>query len=207
MPRASILACAVLATACAPKAVMFAPPTPLPATAAQAYVDTVSVELDFRSTGGAGFVRLIQHPDRLEIGVIVEDAVPGQHALCVHEYGDCTDRDFLRAGLHYDPLQTDPDDDGYHIGDLGVLRVNSDGRGELSVDKYDLTLAEVLDRAVILHAESDEGHGHDMMGSGYRAACGAIEPGASSRLAEVEWELMDLRHYVQQLGSYMATKP
>lgn len=205
MPRASVLACALFTTACTPKVIELA--SPIPSGEPNAYVDSVSLELDFRSTGGEGFVRLIQHADRLEVGVIVEDAVPGLHALCVHEYGDCSDRDFMRAGLHYDPQQADPHDDGYHIGDLGALRVASDGRGELAVDKYDLTLAEVLGRAVIFHAEADDGQGHDMNGSGYRAACGHIEPGDSSRLAEVQWELMDLRHYVQLLGTSMAVAP
>jgi len=205
MPRATVLACALFATACAPAATMVpvieaAPTAVLPTT-----VDAVSLGLDFRTPEARGFARLVQHADHLEIELIVEGAIPGEHDICVHEYGDCSDQDFMRAGVHYDPLTTDPDDTGYHTGDIGILRVASDGRGELKIDKTDLTLAEVVGRAVIMHAEADHGHDHSNQGAGFRTACGSVQPGDTSRLAEVERELMDLRHYVQRLGTTMAT--
>lgn len=206
MPRATVLACTIL-TACAPKVAEITPIEAADATAAPTWVDEVSLELDFRGVDGQGFARLVQHPDHLEISVIVEGATPGAHDLCVHEYGDCSDPDYMRAGVHYAPLDTDPDDTGYHVGDLGVVQVASDGRGELVVRKYDLGLEEVLWRSVVMHAEADDGHGHGAHGAGYRVACGPIQPGGASQLAEVKRELMDLRHYVQRLGTYMATAP
>ncbi len=203
MPRTTVLACAFIAIACVPNAQVApevaAEPAPEP------FVDTVSLELDFRSHMGQGYARFTQHTDHLEIDVIVDGAVPGLADLCVHEYGDCSDRDFMRAGVHYDREGTDVDEHGHHAGDIGVLRVASDGRGELRVQKYDLTIDEVLGRAVVLHAEASDGHAHGAHGAGYRAACGTIDPGEASRLAEVERELMDLRHYVQRLGWTMAS--
>jgi Cu-Zn family superoxide dismutase len=205
MSRATVLACLTLTTACAPKAPVITP-AEAASTPPSTGVDEVALELDFRGLDAQGFVRLIQRADHLEVGVIVEEATPGAHDLCIHEYGDCSDPEFLRAGLHYDPVDHAGEEHG-HAGDLGTLRVAGDGRGEVVFQNRDLHLDEVLWRSVVMHAEADHGHGHDAHGAGFRLACGSIQPGDRSQLAELEWELMDLRHYVQQLGTTTASRP
>lgn len=137
---------------------------------------------------------------------MVEGMVTGAHAVCVHEYGDCSDPAFLTAGMHYDPLRGRLTDEEHHVGDLGTLRVDGTGRGRLRIDHHDLTLAEIVGRSVIVHAEGEHGEDHDAFHRSRRAACGVIAPGEESRIASVERELMSLRHYVEKLGIWMASK-
>jgi Cu-Zn family superoxide dismutase len=88
-------------------------------------------------------------------GVNVEVSVaglpPGFHGFHVHAVGECVPP-FSSAGSHLNPHGTHHP---AHAGDMPVLLVNADGRGEARflTDRY--AVADLLGAALIIHANPD----------------------------------------------------
>jgi len=103
-----------------------------------------------------------------------------QHAMHVHEKGDCSAPDASSAGSHYNPGGHDhglPPGEPRHAGDLGNVTADANGAAH-----YELTITNVsvkgaknpIDgRAVIVHAKPDDG-GQPVGNAGGRIACGVI---------------------------------
>jgi Cu-Zn family superoxide dismutase len=103
-----------------------------------------------------------------------------QHAIHVHEFGDCTAADAASAGSHYNP-------DGHphalptaatrHAGDLGNLQADARGNARLELVVTNCSIDgdknPILGRAVIVHAKHDDG-GQPVGNAGGRIACGVI---------------------------------
>lgn len=111
---------------------------------------------------------------------------PGQHALHIHETGQCLPCSAAKG--HFDPgpdSNSSPDGNHpFHAGDLINLTVNDSGRGNLLTVTSRVTLSEgplsVFDEdgsAIIVHVEPDtycpDGEEAGCAG-GARAACGVI---------------------------------
>ena len=111
---------------------------------------------------------------------------PGQHAVHIHEAGECLPCD--AAGGHFDPgpnSNPSPDDNHpFHSGDLVNLAINDQGVGILFTTTSRVTLSEgplsVFDAdnsTVIIHVDPDtycpDGPVPGCAG-GERAACGVI---------------------------------
>jgi Cu-Zn family superoxide dismutase len=86
----------------------------------------------------------------------------------------------MAAGDHYDPEGTDrhagPYGDG-HLGDLPNLIVEADGTATIPVLAPRLSVSEIYDRSIMIHAEPDrydehETHHHGKGGA--RIYCGVI---------------------------------
>jgi len=127
-----------------------------------------------------GTVRFDQDGDALKVTVDLQGLTPGQHAIHVHEYGDCSALDATSAGGHYNPEgfpHALPPTPQRHAGDLGNLEADADGNAhyELTVHNasVDGTKNPVLGRGVIVHEKPDDG-GQPTGNAGGRVACGVI---------------------------------
>ncbi len=129
----------------------------------------------------------------LKLDVSSEPGVlsPGQHAVHIHEKGECDCEGFKCAGGHFDPGpygNTDPDaNHGYHAGDLPNITIDKDGKGTLEAITTRVTLSEgpvsILHQneptSLMIHGNHDpytpgeSGSGHS---GGPRMACGTIKP-------------------------------
>lgn len=123
---------------------------------------------------------LIITPDLAELPV-------GERGFHIHENPSCAtlEKDGkkiagLGAGGHYDPSHSGkhegPTGAG-HSGDLPALVVAADGTATQSIIAPRLRIIDVIDRAVIIHAGSDN-YSDDpkpLGGGGARIACGIIE--------------------------------
>ena len=106
---------------------------------------------------------------------------PGQnHAMHVHETGDCSAPDAMSAGGHYNPEghpHALPPTDPRHAGDLGNVVADAGGKAhyEITVSNMSVNgaLDPVKDRAVIVHAKPDDG-GQPTGNAGGRIGCGVI---------------------------------
>src|SRR3989442_510605 len=81
---------------------------------------TIESKSGSKATGSAKFTAA---GDKVTLKVEVEGATPGDHAVHVHEKGDCSDADGKAAGGHWNPTPTAPNDahgkwgtEHFHLG-------------------------------------------------------------------------------------------
>lgn len=98
-----------------------------------------------------GVVRLTEFRGGVRVRVEVQGLSAGFHGFHVHSAGDCTPP-FTSALGHFNPGGTGHPD---HAADMPVLLVNADGTGEARFVSDRYRLADVLGRALIVHANPD----------------------------------------------------
>lgn len=104
---------------------------------------------------------------------------PGPHGFHIHQNPACDDSG-KAAGDHLDPAETKHHQGPYaegHLGDLGVLMVNKDGKATIPVLAPRLKLAEVKEHSIVIH-ENGDNYSDDPEkngGGGARIACGVIK--------------------------------
>ena len=149
---------------------------------------TVAMNLaDAKGAGAAlGSVRIVETRYGLVFYPQLTGLPAGLHGFHVHENPSCAPKEqagatvpALSAGGHLDPQATkkhgEPWGDG-HLGDLPPLYVAADGSASNPVLAPRLTLADVVNRSLMIHAGGDNHADHPAMlgGGGPRVACGVI---------------------------------
>lgn len=128
-----------------------------------------------------GKVTFTQKEEGVEIVAEVTGLAPGEHGFHVHEFGDCSMADGKCAGGHFNPTKqphAGPDDAKRHVGDLGNLKANDDGKA--SYNRTDKLISlngpnSIIGRSVIVHAKPDDFKTQDPPGNaGARIGCGTI---------------------------------
>jgi Cu-Zn family superoxide dismutase len=117
--------------------------------------------------------------------LITANGLPaGTHGVHLHEAGNCEAPDFETAGPHYNPHQREhgrKNPKGPHLGDLGNITVESNGRGTRNVSVNDREtrrgLAAFLDlgRSIVVHASADDDLTDPAGNSGARIACAVLK--------------------------------
>lgn len=102
-----------------------------------------------------------------------------EHGFHIHGFGSCATADAASAGGHYNPSAAAhgvPGAAQQHKGDLGNLR--ADANGDLSVSQFlpNLTIAEVMNRSLIIHRDRDDGTTQPAGNAGPRHGCALIAP-------------------------------
>ncbi|HEU5055591.1 MAG TPA: superoxide dismutase family protein [Kofleriaceae bacterium] len=101
----------------------------------------------------------------------------GQHALYIHDKGDCSDKG-RKVGGHLNPTKAKhgpPASSMRHAGDFGDVTFDKDGNATFSMTTDSITLEpggadSVVGRAVVLHARKDNPKGS----AGAPIACGVV---------------------------------
>jgi Cu-Zn family superoxide dismutase len=111
----------------------------------------------------------------------IEGLKPGTHGFHIHEKGDCSAPDGSSAGPHFNPANKHhgaPGDTARHVGDLGNLEADRDGKAHLEMLDTLLTFEganSIIGRAVIVHEKADDFKTQPTGNAGGRLACGVIE--------------------------------
>jgi Cu-Zn family superoxide dismutase len=150
------------------------PPAPLLATA------QLSPTKGNKTFGEATFE---EAGDRVRVVIFVQGLKPGQeHGLHIHEKGDCSSGDGMSAGGHFNPHGKPhglPGSKESHAGDLPALKADKAGRANINVELDGITLkpgpANIISRAVIVHADPDDYKTQPTGNAGARLACGVIK--------------------------------
>ncbi|ELR73289.1 copper/zinc-superoxide dismutase [Fulvivirga imtechensis AK7] len=134
-------------------------------------------------TGKATFRQ--QEDGKVKFELEVKNAKPGQHAVHLHENGDCSAADASSAGGHWNPTNTKHGKRGegeFHKGDIGNMEVGNDGNGsmEMTVEGWSIGGAKdsnILNKAVIVHAGADDFTSQPSGAAGAMIGCGVIKQG------------------------------
>lgn len=149
---------------------------PKPATISRA----VAVFCPTQGNNVRGLVTFTQVEGGIRVVADLEGLTPGTHGFHIHEYGDCSSADGMSAGGHFNPKGVQhcgPDCAMRHVGDLGNLKADADGKAH--VDRVDTQLkfkgvASIIGRSVIVHAKADDLTSQPSGNAGARVACGVV---------------------------------
>jgi superoxide dismutase, Cu-Zn family len=142
---------------------------------------------EIRSASGARFGTLTLSPG--VAGVRIDGALtnvpPGVHGIHFHQVGRCDPPDFVSAGPHVNPGQTQHGLDnprGPHAGDLPNVSANANGQMIVDVATSRVMLSstgagalfDADGTALVIHADRDDQRTDPAGSSGERIACGVI---------------------------------
>jgi superoxide dismutase, Cu-Zn family len=144
-----------------------------------------TIEVDLQAKSGsklAGKATLTETPEGVKVVLSVENVTPGDHGAHVHEKGDCSAEDGSSAGGHFNPgghPHALPAGDPRHLGDLGNVTVDKDGKGKLELVAAGANLKDndphsFVGRSIIVHEKKDDG-GQPTGNAGGRIGCGEIK--------------------------------
>lgn len=138
------------------------------------------------STGIEGLVTFSQQGLRGKVTIegSIAGITPGYHGFHVHEFGNLTNG-CASTGAHFNPMKTKhggPNDAERHVGDLGNIFADSNGRATILLTDAVISLNgpnSIIGRACVVHQNPDDlGHGQGDSqttgNSGARVACGII---------------------------------
>lgn len=130
-----------------------------------------------------GTITFTSEGTRVKAVVNISKAPPGQHGFHIHETPSCNDGGNA-AGVHWDPAGTNMHgawgEPPHHGGDIGNITIDANGNGgtSLTTDAWSIGTGDandVVDHAVILHANPDDPTMQPAGAAGARIACGVIE--------------------------------
>ena len=127
-----------------------------------------------------GIVRFHQTEVGMEITGEISGLTPGEHAFHVHEFGDCSSEDAMSAGGHFNPEHKHhggPEAEQRHVGDLGNIRADENGRVALNIKDKVIQLHgphSIIGRSLIVHAQPDDLKSDPAGNAGARIGCGVI---------------------------------
>lgn len=143
---------------------------------------TFSSKSDSNLSGTAVFT---QDGDEVTLRVDVSGLTAGgEHAIHIHEFGDCSSPDASSAGGHWNPTGDNHgefDSDAFHLGDIGNLDADNDGNATLtfSTDKWCIDCDDadknIIGRSLIIHQGTDDFVTQPTGDAGGRIGCLVIE--------------------------------
>lgn len=128
----------------------------------------------------SGTVDFLPVAEGIKVIADIQGLTPGEHGLHVHAFGDCSAKDAMSAGGHFNPTgqaHGAPTALHHHVGDLGNITANAAGKAHSEVIVKSLSLAgmnSIIGRGVIVHAQKDDLHSQPVGNAGGRVACGVI---------------------------------
>ncbi|HEY5690047.1 MAG TPA: superoxide dismutase family protein [Cyclobacteriaceae bacterium] len=134
-------------------------------------------------SGTANFVKTGDMTVRMTLEV--QGLTPGEHALHLHQNGDCSAADATSAGGHWNPTGMAHGKRGeaeFHAGDVINLTADADGKVSWSEEINGWTIGgdestNILNRGIIIHEKLDDFTTQPTGAAGGRVACGVIMEG------------------------------
>jgi Cu-Zn family superoxide dismutase len=156
-----------------------------------AKASALQIKMNLISASGpgadAGTISLSDTRSGLRIKLALKGLPPGDHGFHLHEKPSCdpAEKDGkmaagIGAGGHFDPAATGkhlgPKGEG-HKGDLPLIHVDAKGNANATLVAPHLKLADVHDKALMIHEGGDNYSDQPapLGGGGARIACGVVE--------------------------------
>jgi superoxide dismutase, Cu-Zn family len=126
-----------------------------------------------------GTVSFVEHADGVQVSYNLVGLPPdSDHALQVHERGDCNAADASSAGAVFAPAAERLKTGARVEGDLGNIHADSTGVANGFIVAPDVSLdgvRSVVQRAVLVHRDAIDPYAYPSRGTGPALACGAIK--------------------------------
>ncbi len=152
------------------------------ATNNQELIITLEPKSDSDLSGTATFT---QSNGQVHLKATINGLSEGEHAIHIHETGDCSSADGKSAGGHWNPTNEPHgkwgSSDGYHKGDIGNFTVDANGIGQVdfSTDEWCIGCndpqKDIVGKALIIHDGVDDFTSQPSGAAGTRVGCGVIE--------------------------------
>lgn len=142
---------------------------------------TINPASDSNLSGSADFV---QAGDSVTLTVNLSGITPGEHAIHIHEFGDCSAPDGTSAGGHWNPTNHEHGkfgEDAFHMGDIGNMTADENGNATLTftTDKWclgcDDETQNLIGKSLIIHEGVDDFTTQPTGDAGGRIGCVVIE--------------------------------
>lgn len=127
-----------------------------------------------------GVVTFTKDGDNLKVVADLEGLTPGKHGFHIHQYGDESSPDGKSAGDHFNPTNQrhgGPTDVQHHMGDMGNIEAQSDGKAHLEMTLSGVSLMgndSIIGRSVVVHEKEDDMMSQPAGNAGTRLAVGVI---------------------------------
>lgn len=117
------------------------------------------------TVSGSAIFKTVRRNGRcvVEVRATVKGLSPGLHGFHIHSFGDVRAADATSAGGHFVSPYTSKGKHGFpqskqrHWGDLGNIKVGSDGVGKLMKVDSVIRTGRIIGRSMIIHAGPDQG--------------------------------------------------
>jgi Cu-Zn family superoxide dismutase len=127
-----------------------------------------------------GVITFTVEGNEVEIKGEITGLKPGEHAFHVHEFGDCSSKDGMSAGAHFNPdnmTHGGPHGGPRHVGDLGNIKADESGKAVIDIRDNQITLIgphSIVGRSLIVHADPDDFKSQPAGNAGKRIGCAVI---------------------------------
>ncbi|WP_159951278.1 superoxide dismutase family protein [Polaribacter septentrionalilitoris] len=131
-----------------------------------------------------GTVTFTEQNGKVLLKAEIKGLTPGEHAIHIHEKGDCSSTDGKSAGGHWNP-SNDPHGKWkhgeFHSGDIGNLITDANGNATLEKESDFWCIGcedeqkNIIGHAIIVHASADDFTSQPSGAAGKRVACGEIQ--------------------------------
>jgi Cu-Zn family superoxide dismutase len=127
-----------------------------------------------------GVVTFTKDGDNLKVVADLEGLTAGRHGFHIHQFGDDSSPDGKSAGDHFNPSNQrhgGPTDVQHHMGDMGNIEAQSDGKAHLEMTLSGVSLTganSIIGRSVVVHEKEDDMMSQPAGNSGARLAVGVI---------------------------------
>ena len=156
-------------------------------TATVALVDKAEAVLtgtypDTTLSGTAKFETGSDGKVKMNIDITVAAKAGKEVAVHIHEHGDCSDNGKMAHG-HWNPTNAQHGkwgSDSFHSGDIGNVKLDSKGKGSVTIETDLWTLGgapgkNILGKAIIVHGGVDDFKTQPTGNAGSRIGCGVIK--------------------------------
>ena len=163
------------------------PPPAMPDTSPVVKVNHAQAVLqpsfpDTMVTGTINFDTLKMGKVKMRLDITIPSKAGKSVAVHIHEHGDCSNKAEMAHG-HWNPTHSKHgkwDSGDFHLGDIGNVKLDSKGRGQLTMETFRWTLGgswskNILGKSIIVHGGVDDYKTQPSGNAGTRIGCGVIQ--------------------------------